>query len=83
MINNTMMSLEGVIRENKEYKKPSHQPLPLVEPNTENPRADDGLVITSWIRAWSHRDQEERKMLRGHMETSFNNLLNIKAIIGR
>ena len=36
--------------------------------------------MTSWIRAWYHRYQEEKKILRGHLETSFNNLLNIKAV---
>ena len=39
--------------------------------------------MTSWIRAWYHRYQEEKKILRGHLETSFNDLLNIKGVIGR
>ena len=82
-INNPMLSPEGVRRAKVGDKKPLHQPEPLVEPITDNLWAEDGIVITSWVRAWYHRDQEERRMLRDNMETSFNDLLNINALIGR
>ena len=37
--------------------------------------------MTIWFRAWYHRYQEEKKRLRGHLETNFNDLLDIKAVI--
>ena len=82
-IKNPMLSPEGVRRAKVGDKKPLHQPQPLVEPIPDNLWAEDVIVITSWIRAWYHMDKEEKKMLRDNLETSFNDLLNIKALIGR
>ena len=64
---NSILSPEGMIREKGGYQKPSHQPLPLVNTITENLREEDGLVMTSWIRAWYHKYQEERNILRSHL----------------
>ena len=81
--NNPMLSPEGIRRAKGEVLTPSSYTLTLVDPIPEDLRAEDGQVMTSWIRYWYHRDQEEKKMLRGHLETSFNHLLDIRAVIGR
>ena len=39
--------------------------------------------MTSWLRDWYHRDQDEKKMLRVNLEIILINLLNTKAVIGR
>ena len=62
--------------------KTSHQPLPLVEPIPYYLRVEDGLFIISRVRASYYRDQEEKKMMRVHLDTSFNYLLDIKSVIG-
>ena len=79
---NPMLSPEGIRREKSEAQKPSHQTFTLVDPIPDYLRADDGLVMTSCLRAWYHRYQEEKKMLRGHMEKIFDYLLDIKAVVG-
>ena len=81
--NNPMLSPEGIRRAKGEVLTPLSYTLTLVEPIPEDLRAEDGQVMNSWIRYWYHRDQEEKKMLRGHLETSFNHLLDIRAVIGR
>ena len=78
-----MLSLEGIIRAKGGDQKPYHQPLPLVAPIPEYLRAEYGLLMTSWLITWYHRDQEEKKSMRVHIETIFNNLLDIKAFIGK
>ena len=80
---NPILSPERIRRANGEYLKPSHQHLPLVENTPENIRAEDGTVMTIWLRAWYNRDQDDKRIMRGHLETSFNDLLNNKAEIGR
>ena len=62
-----MMSPEGIRREKGEYQKPLHQPLPLVELIPDDLRAEGGLDMASWIRAWYHREHEEEKNLRGNL----------------
>ena len=39
--------------------------------------------MTSWIRSQYHRDKQKRKVLRGNLDTRFNDLLDTKAFIGR
>ena len=53
----------------------------MVEPITDYLRAEDGLVTTIWIRYWYHMDQEYKKSLRGNLETTFNDLLDINSVI--
>ena len=55
----------------------------MVEPVPENLRAEDGLSMTIWLRFWYHRDQVEKEILRGHLETTFNDLLDNNALIGK
>ena len=81
--NNPILYPEGIRRAKGEDQKPPHQPLPLVDTIPESLREEDGLVMTSWIRAWYHRYQEYKKILRGHLETRFNDLLDIKEVIDK
>ena len=76
-----MLSTEGIRRVKGEYQKPLYQPLSLVDPIPENIRTEYGLVMTSCLRYLYHRYQEEKNMLIGRLETSFNNLLYIKSVI--
>ena len=78
---NPLLSPEGMRRAKGVDKKPSHQPLPLVDPIPDNLGAEYGLGMTSCLIAWYHRDQEEKKMLRGYLERTFNNLLDIKEAV--
>ena len=77
-----MLSLVGIRREKGVDQKLSHLPLPILDSITDTLRAEYGLVMTSCIRSWYHRYQEEKKMLIGHLEKSFNDLLDIKSVIG-
>ena len=55
---NPTLCPEGMKREKVEDQKPAHQPLILVETIPENIRVEDGLVMTSCIRAWYHMYEE-------------------------
>ena len=55
----------------------------MVEPITDDLRREDGLAMTSWLRAWYYRYKENKKRMRGNLETNFNDLLEIKAVIGK
>ena len=72
VIKNYIMYLEGIRRSKRGDQKPSHHPLPLVDPIPDNLRVEDGILMTSWLISWYHRDKEKKKILRGHLEIGFN-----------
>ena len=46
-------------------------------------RAEDGKYMASCLIAWYNMYQEENKIMRGHLEISFNDILHIRMMIGR
>ena len=63
--------------------KPPDHTLPLTEPIPEDFMAEEKKVISIWLNYWHHRDQEEKKLLRGNQEISFHDILDLRAAIVR
>ena len=81
--NNPMLSPEVINKANGESLKPPYNTVNMAEHIPEDFIAKGGQVMDIWIKAWYHRYKEEKKMLRGNQETSFNYIMDIRASIER
>ena len=82
-IKNPMLPPQGIKRAKGEAYKPPEHTLTMAEAIPEDFMSKEGKVMATWTKAWYHRDQEQKKTLRGNRETSFNDILDKRAAIRR
>ena len=78
-----MIPPEVIKRDKGGALKPPDQKLPLAEPIPEDFMDEEVQVMEICTNYWYHRYQEEKNMLRGYQETSFNYIMDIRSGIVR